>query len=183
MELVETEKYFLLFTYQGTQECVNRSHLLWRRFYECEIAKRAVWNCRLNRLAKTLLKLMYLLVFLGSIRREKFHYFCNKANFGGLMGLCLGFSGLSLIEVIYFLTLHAYCRARRHRRDRQVQEKSNWKLGIPRSETTTELLNNEISSIPVYKSPDIGFRKIVEYKKKKQGLNVPYNVDFSHNVN
>jgi hypothetical protein len=31
------------------------------------------------------------------------------------MGLCLGFSGLSAIEVIYFLTLRAWCRKRRKR--------------------------------------------------------------------
>ena len=37
------------------------------------------------------------------------------ANTGGLMGLCLGFSGLSAMEVIYFLTLRAWCRTRRRR--------------------------------------------------------------------
>jgi len=31
------------------------------------------------------------------------------------MGLCLGFSGLSAMEVIYFLTLRAWCRKRRKR--------------------------------------------------------------------
>jgi hypothetical protein len=37
------------------------------------------------------------------------------ANTGGLLGLCLGFSGLSLIELIYFYTLRAWCRTRRRR--------------------------------------------------------------------
>lgn len=31
------------------------------------------------------------------------------------MGLCLGFSGLSLVEVIYFYTLRAWCRTRRRK--------------------------------------------------------------------
>ena len=31
------------------------------------------------------------------------------------MGLCLGFSGLSAMEVLYFLTLRAWCRTRRRR--------------------------------------------------------------------
>jgi len=31
------------------------------------------------------------------------------------MGLCLGFSGLSAMEVLYFLTLRAWCRTRRRK--------------------------------------------------------------------
>lgn len=37
------------------------------------------------------------------------------ASTGGLLGLCLGFSGLSLMEVLYFLTLRLWCRRRRKR--------------------------------------------------------------------
>lgn len=31
------------------------------------------------------------------------------ANFGGLLGLCIGFSLLTLIEVIYYLTVRIVC--------------------------------------------------------------------------
>jgi hypothetical protein len=37
------------------------------------------------------------------------------ANTGGLLGLCLGFSGLSLLEIIYFITLRLYCQTQRGR--------------------------------------------------------------------
>lgn len=39
----------------------------------------------------------------------------DLANTGGLLGLCLGFSGLSVMEVVYFLTLRLLCRRRRKR--------------------------------------------------------------------
>lgn len=39
--------------------------------------------------------------------------FMTVANTGGILGLCLGFSGLSLIELIYFYTFRAWCRIRR----------------------------------------------------------------------
>ncbi|CAG7729802.1 unnamed protein product, partial [Allacma fusca] len=46
------------------------------------------------------------------LRTELYGFTDLFANFGGLMGLCLGFSGLSLIEILYFLTIRACCRRR-----------------------------------------------------------------------
>jgi len=75
------------------------------------------------------------------------------------MGLCLGFSGLSLIEVLYFLTLRAWCKTRKNRRafqqsvSRRIRKKNI--SGMSRSDTTTELLSNEnISCVPVYNPPN-----------------------------
>ena len=39
----------------------------------------------------------------------------TPASAGGLMGLCLGFSGLSLVEILYFITLWA-CRRNNSKR-------------------------------------------------------------------
>ena len=41
-----------------------------------------------------------------------YNLFKITANTGGLLGLCLGFSALSLLEVIYFLTIRAFFKAR-----------------------------------------------------------------------
>ncbi|GBP90250.1 Pickpocket protein 28 [Eumeta japonica] len=40
------------------------------------------------------------------------------SNTGGLLGLCMGFSVMSAVELLYFLTLRALCLARRRRRVR-----------------------------------------------------------------
>lgn len=37
----------------------------------------------------------------------------TTANTGGILGLCLGFSVLSLLEIVYFITLRLYCQTRR----------------------------------------------------------------------
>jgi hypothetical protein len=79
------------------------------------------------------------------------------------MGLCLGFSGLSVIEVIYFLTLRAWYRTKNNRQ--AFKRRITKKIGnpgsaktknnrFPRSETATDLLSNEhISFVPVYDPP------------------------------
>ncbi|XP_035705890.1 pickpocket protein 28-like isoform X2 [Folsomia candida] len=46
-------------------------------------------------------------------RKELYSLTSLIANTGGLLGLCLGFSGLSAIELLYFYTLRAWCRTRR----------------------------------------------------------------------
>ncbi|CAL8117104.1 unnamed protein product [Orchesella dallaii] len=53
----------------------------------------------------------------AKLRKELYGLIDLIANFGGLMGLCLGFSGLSLVELIYFITLRAWCRIKRRRRE------------------------------------------------------------------
>jgi amiloride-sensitive sodium channel len=37
------------------------------------------------------------------------HWFIFSASCGGLLGLYLGFSILSLVEIIYFFTVRLYC--------------------------------------------------------------------------
>lgn len=45
------------------------------------------------------------------------------ANTGGLLGLFMGFSVVSLIEIIYFISLRPYCAARnRHRQQQQLTQ-------------------------------------------------------------
>lgn len=34
----------------------------------------------------------------------------HTASTGGLLGLCMGFSFLSLVEIVYFVTLKLWCR-------------------------------------------------------------------------
>ncbi|XP_035702813.1 pickpocket protein 28-like [Folsomia candida] len=60
------------------------------------------------------------------VRKELYGLTDLIANTGGLMGLCLGFSGLSLVEVIYFYTLRAWFRSKAKIRLRsQSPSKSN----------------------------------------------------------
>ena len=45
--------------------------------------------------------------FISQVRQRLISITCNEANrfkVGGLMGLCLGFSFLSVIEVVYWFT-------------------------------------------------------------------------------
>lgn len=42
------------------------------------------------------------------------------------MGLCLGFSGLSLIEVIYFVTLRAWWKSKRKKAVVVEKKESKW---------------------------------------------------------
>lgn len=46
------------------------------------------------------------------------------ANAGGLLGLCVGFSMLSLLEALYYVSLRVYCR---HNREKTMEslEQSN----------------------------------------------------------
>ncbi|KAJ8935302.1 hypothetical protein NQ318_015336 [Aromia moschata] len=53
--------------------------------------------------------------FLTSQRNELYGPTDFLANFGGLLGLFTGFSLLSLMEIIYFLTLRIFCNRRQYR--------------------------------------------------------------------
>lgn len=80
----------------------------------------------------------------AKLRKELYGVIDLIANFGGLMGLCLGFSGLSLIELFYFLTLRAWCRIRRLKGERKQQgKKKGRRKSLKRTETTTELIDYE----------------------------------------
>ena len=48
-------------------------------------------------------------MFLTSIRSELYGQTEFLANCGGLLGLFMGFSALSLIEIIYYLTIRLAC--------------------------------------------------------------------------
>lgn len=50
--------------------------------------------------------------FIGSERNELFGPIDFLANFGGLLGLFTGFSILSLMEIIYFLSVRLLCNRR-----------------------------------------------------------------------
>lgn len=52
-----------------------------------------------------------------------------SASTGGLLGLFMGFSVVSLIEIIYFLSLRPYCAHRRYTRHEKIMEST--KLHVP----------------------------------------------------
>lgn len=62
--------------------------------------------------------------FLALKRAEFFTQTDLLANCGGLLGLFLGISMLSLFEIVYYLTLRLVCNLSRKRRV-QVAENSN----------------------------------------------------------
>ncbi|ODM96336.1 Pickpocket protein 28 [Orchesella cincta] len=47
------------------------------------------------------------------VRKELYGWVDLIANTGGILGLCMGFSTLSVIELIYFYSFRAWCRIRR----------------------------------------------------------------------
>ena len=47
------------------------------------------------------------------------------ANVGGLLGLCLGFSVLSLVEIVYYLTLRVFCGYFQSRKKGQKKKEKN----------------------------------------------------------
>lgn len=53
--------------------------------------------------------------FLALHRKELYGPTDFLANCGGLLGLFLGFSIVSLIEIVYFITLRLWCSARQRR--------------------------------------------------------------------
>ncbi len=55
--------------------------------------------------------------FMQNERGELYGFTDFFSNVGGLLGLCLGFSALSLIEFIYFFTLRLILNIRLPRRD------------------------------------------------------------------
>lgn len=68
------------------------------------------------------------------------------ANTGGLLGLFMGFSVLSLIEILYFITLRPYCKRIQHHRS-----KANAKLKAQNSQPTTDITNS--NGLMVISSP------------------------------
>lgn len=59
--------------------------------------------------------------FIASKRSELYGQTDFLANAGGLLGLFMGVSILSLVEVVYFFTLRVYYRARKYRQDRSAK--------------------------------------------------------------
>lgn len=65
--------------------------------------------------------------------RRKYLYFHRSvvaANFGGLVGLCSGFSFLSVVEIVYFFTLRLYLQLFRKRHPREQLDATDDVLGI-----------------------------------------------------
>lgn len=60
-----------------------------------------------------------------------------SANTGGLLGLFMGFSVLSLIEIFYFITLRPYCKSVQHHRSKKntksIARNSRHEAGITHS--------------------------------------------------
>lgn len=50
--------------------------------------------------------------FVTSKRHELYGFTDFLANFGGLLGLFTGFSALSLMELLYFLSIRMFCNLR-----------------------------------------------------------------------
>lgn len=51
------------------------------------------------------------------------------ANTGGLLGLFMGFSVVSIVEIVYFATLRPYCAARRAREPTQRRRRRQRRHG------------------------------------------------------
>lgn len=50
--------------------------------------------------------------YLAMERKQLFGFFDLASKFGSLLGLFLGFSAISLAEILYFLTLRIYCNVK-----------------------------------------------------------------------
>ncbi|XP_035708133.1 LOW QUALITY PROTEIN: pickpocket protein 28-like [Folsomia candida] len=78
-------------------------------------------------------------------RKELYGFIDLVSNTGGLLGLCMGFSVLSILEIIYFLTLRLYCQTRSgrntgHKASRGIKyayKKFRQFLGVERSTNVT----------------------------------------------
>jgi amiloride-sensitive sodium channel len=65
------------------------------------------------------------------------------SNTGGLLGLFLGFSVISLVELIYFLSIRPYCAVRRLMKERDVEEVRRGTLGTINWNNWKELKTGE----------------------------------------
>lgn len=63
--------------------------------------------------------------FITSRRSELYGQTDFLANCGGLLGLFMGFSFISLIEIVYFLTLRMWCNIQKHGRRMWSSKKIN----------------------------------------------------------
>lgn len=54
--------------------------------------------------------------YLAMERTQLFNFFDLVSNFGGLLSLFTGFSLMSLIEILYFLSLRIYSNTRLYKR-------------------------------------------------------------------
>ncbi|CAG9802120.1 unnamed protein product [Chironomus riparius] len=61
----------------------------------------------------------------GNTKNELIGFTEFLSNTGGLLGLFMGFSVISLMEIIYFLSLRPYCALRRADVDENVQQRNN----------------------------------------------------------
>lgn len=84
-----------------------------------------------------LMHIYYEYKFLRSSTKEEFIGFTEfLSNTGGLLGLFLGFSVVSLIEIIYFLTFRPYCAQKRQKNVRKLPKTTRRKRADYREEIT-----------------------------------------------
>ncbi|OXA61991.1 Pickpocket protein 28 [Folsomia candida] len=120
-------------------------------------------------------------------RKELFGFIDLVSNTGGLLGLCMGFSVLSVMEIIYFFTLRLYCQTRSGRNlGHRVTRMANrmWRkvgqlgsVGKPTNVTTFHFprgiddnnfrCHDELRSVNVVK-----FKKQIEYWGENAGDSV-----------
>jgi len=93
------------------------------------------------------------------------HHFCDVASAGGTLGLCLGFSGLSLIEMLYFLTLRVWF----HYKKKQMESRKK-----SEGDNNTTVLR-ERTSVTDWDSTTAGHDPL--FIKRKQDLAVPSKVN------
>ncbi|XP_047000159.1 pickpocket protein 28-like [Schistocerca americana] len=85
---------------------ISHSQILWHKYFEQKPEEAAKFENKTHGKTVIYFKNSH---FIPSHRSELYGFTTFMANCGGLLGLFLGFSVLSLIEFIYFLTARALC--------------------------------------------------------------------------
>lgn len=88
------------------------------------------------------------------------------ANAGGLLGLCMGFSALSVLEIVYYVTIRLFCSYYRKIYSNQKQEQRNITV---KPHVNIIITKSKHSDLP---TPDICTNTSGYWVHKKNSMNV-----------
>lgn len=82
-------------------------------------------------------------------RQELYSHTDFLADVGGLLGLFMGVSALSVVEIFYYLTLRTGCtmnkrRDRKQKKLRKQQQNQRFVQAVEKSDSSMQILPNEI---------------------------------------